>query len=326
MTPSARLVADIGGTNARFALLDPRGMPTQVRVLACADHPDIVSAVEAYLAQAGGERPVEAAIAIANPVTGDQVSMTNHHWSFSIEAVRTRLGLDRLVVVNDFEALALSLPALPAGEQAQVGGVAPVARAAIGVIGPGTGLGVAGLVPAGASWLALPGEGGHVTLAADDDFESDVLAVLRHRFGHVSAERVLSGPGLVALYEAIASISHEPAGSMTPAEITRRGLAGADPLCRDTLTAFCAFLGSVAGNLALTIGARGGVYIGGGIVPQLGQFFERSPFRARFEDKGRFAAYLAPIPCFVIHAAQPALLGAARALAQAGAPNQGVTP
>lgn len=314
LSTPARLVADIGGTNARFALLDAHDRPDCVRVLPCADFPDIEAAIETYLAESGWPRPVKAAIAIANPVTGDHIAMTNHHWSFSVRTLQARLGLERLVVLNDFAALALALPALPRRDLVQVGGVSAVAGEPIGVIGPGTGLGVAGLIPANGGWLPLPGEGGHVTLAAADDFEAAVIAELRLRFDHVSAERVLSGPGLVALYQTVGELRHAPISALGPAELTRRARDGGDALCHETLTLFCAMLGTVAGNLALTLGARGGIYLGGGILPQLGPFFEQSPFRARFESKGRFAAYLAPVPCFVIHAAEPALLGAARAL------------
>lgn len=310
----ARLVADIGGTNARFALLDAHGMPERVRVLPCSDYPDVVSAVEAYLARAGGERPAVAAIAIANPVTGDRIAMTNHHWSFSVRAAEAKLGLQRLIVLNDFEALALALPALVPDERIQVGGGAAVPGTPIGVLGPGTGLGAAGLVPSGKSWLPLASEGGHVTLAAADDFEAAIIAALRRRFGHVSAERVLSGPGLAALYETIGTLRQAPQENLSPAEVTKRALDGSDPLCREAVTTFCAMLGTVAGDLALTLGARGGIYLGGGILPQLGAFFKNSPFRSRFEDKGRFATYLSAIPCYVIHSKYPALLGAARAL------------
>ena len=310
----ARLVADIGGTNARFALLDAHGMPERVRVLPCADYPDVVSAVEAYLSKAGRERPAVASIAIANPVTGDHITMTNHHWSFSVRAAEAKLGLQRLIVLNDFEALALALPTLAPDERSQVGGGAAAPGAPIGVLGPGTGLGAAGLIPSGKSWLPLPGEGGHVTLAATDDLEAEIIAALRRRFGHVSAERVLSGPGLVALYETIGALCREPLEELSPAEVTNRALDGSDPLCREAVTIFCAMLGTVAGDLALTLGARGGIYLGGGILPQLGTFFETSPFRTRFEDKGRFATYLSAIPCYVIHSKYPALLGAARAL------------
>jgi len=308
----ARLVADIGGTNARFALLDAQGVPININVLECADYPDVGSAIRAYLANMGGVQPVSAVIAIANPVTSDRVTMTNHHWSFSVKELEVELGLDKLVVVNDFAALALSLPSLTSGDLVQVGGGAAVLGQPIGVLGPGTGFGVAGLVRVGGLWQPLAGEGGHVTLAAADDFESDIIAVLRRRFGHVSAERVLSGPGLLALREAVGVLRKQAVEPITPEEITRRVLAGDDALCHEAATIFCAMLGTVAGNLALTLGARGGIYLGGGILPKLGAFFEQSPFRVRFEDKGRFASYLASIPCYVIHAEQPALIGASR--------------
>jgi glucokinase len=316
-----RLVADVGGTNARFALLDHEGRPSAVRVLPCERYPDIAVAIEAYLAESGSARPDEAAIAIANPVTGDLVTMTNHHWSFSQRELQARLHLRRLLVLNDFTALALALPVLSADELRQVGGGSAAPQAPIALIGPGTGLGVSGLVPGPGAWIPLSGEGGHATLAAGDDFEANLIGRLRQRFDHVSAERVLSGPGLVLLYETIAAMHNAVAEKRTPAEITARALAGEDALCRLAAATFCALLGSVAGNLALTLGARGGVYIGGGIVPQLGEFLLRSPFRARFESKGRFAGYLAAIPCYVIHSPYPGLLGAGRAF-ESSAENQ----
>jgi glucokinase len=309
-TSPLRLVADIGGTNARFALLDVDGMPARVRVLECSAYPDIGAAIQAYLAMMGGARPVEAVIAIANPVTGDHVAMTNHHWSFSVKALQAELALDSLLVVNDFAALAMSLPFLGRDDVLQVGGEVAVSGEPIGVIGPGTGLGVAGLVKAGNTWHPLPGEGGHVTLPAANAFEADIISILRPHWGHVSAERILSGPGISSLRVAIGTLQGEATEPMSPAEITRRALAGEDPLCRKTIMVFCAMLGTVAGNLALTLGARGGVYLGGGILPRLGELFLESPFRARFEDKGRFTGYLASIPCYVIRAEQPALIGA----------------
>jgi len=193
-----------------------------------------------------------------------------------------------------------------------------VADSPIGLVGPGTGLGVSGLLPGGmpGAWVPLQGEGGHVTLAAADAREEAVLRVLRERFGHASAERAVSGMGLEALYAALTTLDAPGSGTALPAaEITARALAGSDARCVEAVALFCSFLGSVAGNLALTLGARGGVYIGGGIVPRLGALFERSAFRERFEAKGRFRDYLAAIPVFVIHASvSPALLGAARAL------------
>jgi len=321
MTPPgpARLLGDIGGTNARFAWQAGEGAPLQdVMALATADHPSVGSAIAHYLALTGHSAPAWCAIGIANPITGDHVRMTNSHWSFSIGALQAELGFERLRVINDFTALALALPDLQASELRQLGGAAAVADSPIGLVGPGTGLGVSGLLPGAmpGTWVPLQGEGGHVTLAAADAREETVLRVLRERFGHASAERAVSGMGLEALYAALTTLDAPGSGTALPAaEITARALAGSDARCVEAVALFCSFLGSVAGNLALTLGARGGVYIGGGIVPRLGALFERSAFRERFEAKGRFRDYLAAIPVFVIHASvSPALLGAARAL------------
>lgn len=314
--PSARLVGDVGGTNARFAIIPAPGrQPAHVRTLACADHPDIEAAIRTYLSVEGLTMPTVAAIGIANPITGDRVSMTNHHWAFSVEALREALGLERLLVINDFTALAMSLQQLHPTERPQIGAGSALAGHAIGLIGAGTGLGISGLIPCGDHHVPLAGEGGHITMPACNEREAQIIAVLSERYGgHVSAERILSGPGLVALHDAIVKLAGEPARELTSAEISAQGLAGSCPLCVDTLHTFCAMLGTVAGDLALTLGARGGVYVGGGIVPRFGAFFGASAFRQRFEQKGRFTAYLANIPTYVIDAPYPALLGAARAL------------
>jgi glucokinase len=316
---SARLLGDVGGTNARFAWQDDDGAPLRDIVsMPTAEHPSLAAALAAYLKRLGRAAPPWCAIGIANPITGDRVQMTNSHWSFSIEALRRELGFERFVVINDFTALALALPDLQPAELRQLGGATAVAGAPLALIGPGTGLGVSGLLPTHAPgrWVALQGEGGHVTLAAANAREAAVLQVLRERFGHASAERAVSGQGLEALHAALVVLAGPPTGAaLTAAEISERALAGADAPCVEALALFCAFLGNVAGNLALTLGARGGVYIGGGIVPRLGDAFARSPFRERFEDKGRFRGYLEPIPVWVIVSeVSPALRGAARAL------------
>ena len=314
----ARLLADIGGTNARFGWQAYRGAEIRdVRVLLCAQYANVDVALRAYLQDSGHAAPAECAIAIATPVLGDQVSMTNHPWQFSIAGLKQQFDLHRLLVLNDFTALALALPALDEHDVRQIGprnAAAP--GTAIGLIGPGTGLGVSGLVPDGrGGWVPLQGEGGHVTLPASTPREQAVLARLAAQHGHVSAERAVSGQGLSDLYRALCAIDGAASERMTPDEVTHGALASGDPRSREALNLFCAFLGTVAGNLALTLGARGGIYIGGGIVPRLGSFFDASPFRERFEAKGRFATYLANVPTFIIQAAQsPALLGAARAL------------
>lgn len=313
----ARVLGDVGGTNARFAWQDADGAPLRdIATIATADHPTIAAALAHYLHGIERAAPPWCAIGIATPVTGDHVQMTNSHWSFSIDAVRRELGFERFVVINDFTALALAIPDLPKDELRQLGGGAPVAGTPLGLIGPGTGLGVSGLVPGTepGRWVALQGEGGHVTLAASSAREATVLRALRERFGHASAERAISGQGLEALHAVICALSGSP-DALPAAEISRRALAASDAQCVEALDLFCGFLGSVAGNLALTLGARGGVYIGGGIVPRWGDAFTNSRFRACFEAKGRFRDYLAPIPVYVIHSpVSPALFGAARAL------------
>jgi len=323
--PYPRLLGDIGGTHARWAWQADAGAPPgDVKVLRCADSATIAESALGYLSSGGHGRPAAAGIGIATPVTGDLVRMTNHHWSFSVEALRNALGAERCLVINDFTALAMSLSALGAGDTRAVGGGQAVPGAPVALLGPGTGLGVSGLLQtaaagAGARLIALSGEGGHVSLAASDDEQAALLAVLRRRFGHVSAERVLSGPGLVNLYEALCELDGAagmpvPAPTPDAATITLSAHAGTDARARRVVHHFTAFLGNVAGNLALTLGALGGVYIGGGIVPRLGSTFDDALFRRHFESKGRFDAYLAKVPVQIITAATPALLGATRAL------------
>lgn len=314
-----KLLGDIGGTNVRLALkLSPEGEISHILNLSLRDHADAVSAVEHYLAQVGAAsgsmRPRTGCIGAAGPVLGDHLQLFNAPWGFSIEGLRQALGLARLRVLNDFTVLALALPHLPKAELRQIGGGAPVAGMTMGLLGAGTGLGVSGLVPNLQGQMSpIAGEGGHVTLAASDDAEERLIALLRRRFGHVSAERVLSGSGLVVLYEAHAQLAGQPAEVLTPADVTQRGLAGQCALCEAAMNSFCLFMGTVASNLAVSLGAQGGLYIGGGIVPRLGEFFERSGFRERFDTKGRYAAYLQRIPVFVIHSPYPALIGAAQA-------------
>jgi glucokinase len=316
-----RLIADIGGTNARFALLDGSVWRDEL-VLACADYPDVVSAIEHYLqsigAASGAARPSEAAIAIAGPITGDIVRMTNHVWQFSAARARQSLGWRRLIMVNDFTALAMAIRHLPPHELEQVGGGRGVPGGPLALLGPGTGLGVSGLVPAGEHWIPLQGEGGHVTLSVMNEREMAVLEQLHQRFTHVSAERVVSGPGLVNLYDAVCGVEGIVPETLTPPEITRRAREGSCRMCLETLSMFCAMLGTLAGNLVLTLGATGGCYIGGGIVPSLGSFFASSHFRDRFEDKGRFADYLARVPTKVIRTELPAFIGLATAFSSPG--------
>ncbi|MET0980565.1 MAG: glucokinase [Telluria sp.] len=307
-----RLLADVGGTNARFALELAPGRFEHVQVLACGDHPTLADAVRAYLAMpavAAAGLVRHAAVAIANPVDGDQIRMTNHHWQFSIEALRQEVGFETLLVVNDFYALARSLPHLHDGDKVQVGGGTPRAGAALGLLGAGTGLGVSGLIPAGTSWTALCSEGGHVTFAPCNDLEVAILQYAWREFEHVSAERFLSGSGVELIHRALSHVQGLAPSTLSAPEISRRALAGECAVSSQVLDIFCGMLGCVAGNLAVTLGAQGGVYIGGGIVPRLGERFAASPFRSRFEQKGRFQSWLAAVPTYVITAEYPAFLG-----------------
>ena len=314
------LVADVGGTNARFGwVADVARGVEHVQTVPTAGFDGPAAAAAAYLAataaQRGAARPRRAALAVATAVGGDSVALTNSHWVFSRAALQRELGVERLLLLNDFEALALSLPRLKPA-QLRWQGVAPHPRGTLAVIGPGTGLGVGAVVQTAHAWVPLAGEGGHATLAPADDFESAVLQHVRREFDHVSAERLLSGIGLPVLHQATAAVLGKPAAPMSTPAIVEAGLDRSDPVCERTLEGFCALLGGFAGNVALTLGAVGGVYIGGGIVPRLGDRFFASAFRARFEAKGRFKAYLGPIPTAVIVDTLVALSGAAMAIEQ----------
>ncbi len=307
-----RLVADIGGTNARFALVPERSTEPQQEVsVRCADFEGLEQAIRSYLADHNNPTVQEAALDVATGITGDFIQLTNGPWRFSIEQTRQALGLKRLMVINDFTALALAVPKLQQRELRKVGGGNAVPDTAITVIGPGTGLGVSGLIRVGARWVPLQGEGGHVTFSPVNEREIDVLRWLQQRFDHVSAERVVSGMGLKNLYQALSSIDGAAVRPYSPAEITGAALSDADKRCKEALDMFCAILGGTASDLVLTLGARSGCYIGGGIVPRLGEYFDRSPFRDRFERKGRFSNYVAAIPTYIITATNPALRGLA---------------
>jgi glucokinase len=304
-----RLLADIGSTFARFSIEREPGLFEQMRALRCDEYPDFLSAMRAYLATVQGAGPRHGAIAIANPVEGDLVRMTNYRWQFSIEETRAAIGFETLVVVNDFTALAMSLPYLAPDAVRQVGGGTSRERNVRGVLGAGTGLGVSGLVPVDDGWVSLASEGGHVAFAPQNARELFVLEYAWRQFAHVSAERLVSSSGIELIYRALAARSDRQPESIAAPEISRRAVAGECALCGETIEVFCEMLGTVAANLAVTLGAFGGIYIGGGIVPRLGSFFERSGFRARFEAKGRFSDYVAHIPTYVITSETPTFTG-----------------
>lgn len=313
------ILADVGATNARFGFVNEAGQVEKTHVFKCEEFPTFQDAFRAYKAQVGLDdgAVTRAALAIAGPVTSDLIRMTNHPWVFSRAAAQAELNLQQFVVVNDFTAVALSLTELQDSDVALIGEKGrPNTAFPLAVLGPGTGLGVSGLVPDGKNgFVPLSGEGGHVTMSPYNDREAAILHVLRDWFGHVSAERVICGSGLANLYRAIAALEKQEVRQYKPEEVTKAALAGQDPIAVEALSVFCAMLGTVAGNLTLTLGARAGVYIAGGIVPQILPFFKRSAFRDRFKAKGRFENYMAAIPTFVITQPLVAFLGLKASLA-----------
>ena len=313
-----RLLGDIGGTNARFAWqTQPNEAPAEIEVLPCSGFASLQAAMQDYLSRRNGV-PQWCGLGIAAPLLGDAVRMTNHHWTFSQRELRQEFKLDRLLLVNDFTALALGVPALQPHERLPIGAGQPE-PGPIAVLGPGTGLGVSGLLPVLQGkllrYLPLTGEGGHVTLAASNPHEAEVIGWLWRQYPHVSAERLLSGPGLVLLYQAIAAVAGYDVPTVTTArDVTEAARHQKNAASIETLQMFCALLGTVAADLVLTLGARGGVFLGGGVTREIQDALPTSPFRERFETKGRRSDYLAFIPTWVIQAPFAALSGVARAL------------
>ena len=322
MTNPLFLVGDVGGTNARFALarnVDGRPVLEHVESFPAEIHPTFLDGVKAYL---GGcpLKPTGGVIAVAGPVTDGAIDLTNSPWRVSEDELQT-LGLKPIRLINDFEALAWGAPVVPEDELASLGGPAQGdPHAAIALVGPGTGFGVSALArDAHGCEMALPSEGGHACFAPGDEIEDEVLRILLRRYDRVSIERLICGPGLLNLHRALAEIDGRETHIDDPAQITAQALEDPSSPCGATLARFCAMLGAVAGDIALTTGARGGVYIAGGIAPRILPFIQASPFRRRFERKGRFQDYMAAIPTKVILHSHAALLGAARvAFAEAG--------
>ena len=317
--PALRLLADIGGTHARFALQHHGRRPYRHRVLQTREFATLAAAIAAYLGEVD-RKPRTAAIAVAAPITGDRVELTNAPWGFSVETLRRGLGFERLAMLNDFEALAWSLPALAGPSLRKIGRGRAVPRMPKAVLGPGTGLGVSCLVPvpgpnrAGTA-VALATEGGHMTMAASGAREAEAIAILRAHFGHVSAERLLSGPGLANLYAALAELDGTPLDApLFAGEIGRRARARSDPRAVEAASLFTGLCGQFAGDMALVYGARGGVYLGGGVIPRLGPAFDFSLFRRRFESKGRFSEWTKSVPTYLIRHPNPAMIGLARSL------------
>ncbi|PWQ97935.1 glucokinase [Leucothrix arctica] len=309
------IVADLGGTNIRLALVDDIGaMPQHIQELSVGDYVGLIECIERYLTLVPASNVTKLSIAVATPVSGDKIMLTNRDWGFSISQVADHFNLEQVKVVNDFTGLALSLPLLSAEDLQQVGGTEPSANGAIALLGAGTGLGVSGLIQSAAGVYPLSGEGGHVTLGATNARELAIFAEFNKRYGHMSAERLLSGTGIGEAYEVICLIDGVEDLNLSPAEISQHAIARTNAQCEELMALFCHWLGVVAGNLALSLGSTGGVYIGGGIIPKLGDYFIQSGFRKAFESKGRFTNYLSEMPVYVIQAKQPALLGASNAL------------
>lgn len=312
-------VADIGGTNARWGLvtgIDNQGryQIESIRTFKNAGHPRFQDSLAAYLDSLGGIGIKQVCVALAGPVLGDQINMTNIDWSFSIRAVEQEFGLTKLLVVNDFTALAYATSALTPADLVPVkaGTQRPGPRA---ILGPGTGLGMASLLPLDNCWLPVSGEGGHTAFAPFGPEEIALCQLLQEAQGYVSKETLLCGSGLERIYQSLAQLRGQSA-IKSAADITASAVDGSDALAVDALNLFCAVLGSASADLALTVGALGGVYLGGGILPRIREFLLQSPFAARFCDKGIMSHYVEQLPVYLIVAAEPALIGAAALLAE----------
>lgn len=311
------IVADIGGTNARFALATGKSGQQftieHVNILSGSEYAQFADALQAYIDSLNGLVPTGACVAIAGPIEGDHVKMTNLPWEFSIKQIQAQFGFRVFDVINDFAAVAIASSRLSSSDLVPIkpGVFDPKGHKAI--LGAGTGLGVACLAydAKHAAWLPIPSEGGHVNMAPATAFEAEVIKAGIERFGHASAEIFVSGPGLVNLYHCICDVEGRQPEVLEAKDITARALADEDAISLLTLQTFCAFLGTVAGNLALTYGAKGGAYIAGGIVPRFVEFLKASEFTARFSQKGVMSHYVENLPVHLISHQQTAFLGAA---------------
>ncbi|GEP57092.1 glucokinase [Reyranella soli] len=305
---SGCLLADIGGTKARFAVLRDSRLGA-VETLATRDYANAIDAIRDFLGRHSEHGIDSAVIAGAGPVQDGRCALTNASWVLDSGELAKALGLRTAKVVNDLVALAWAAPEFVASDVITIGRGQAAASEPIVLIAPGTGLGMACFVPDGAQ--AMASEGGHATLASTTDDEAAAVKFLHRRYGHVSAERVLSGGGLVNLYDALADHQGAQPPSLAPEEIVRTAIDGQSERARRALDMFCAFLGSVAGNAALTFAARGGVLIAGGIAPRIVDYLRKADFRERFENKGRLRDYLARIPTRIVIRPDPAFLGLA---------------
>ena len=312
---SQKFVADVGGTNIRVARVTESGV-TDIKKYMCNDFASIDLAITQYFSDMPEHSFTQGCIAIACPVLGDQVVMTNHSWAFSQNALRSQLKLDALFVINDFTAVAHSLPVLGKDQVVQIGEGTAKENGNIAVFGPGTGLGVEHITMTSTGWQTLDGEGGHVDFAPVDETDVVVWRHLQSTLGRASAEEVMSGRGLHNIYTALANHASSPVVFTEPAQITEAALNGTCELAEATLTQFCRIMGSFAGNLALNMATTGGIFIGGGIANRFPEFIQNSDFRARFEAKGQMKHYVKDIPTYLIAEPDHGLLGAAAYLNQ----------
>ena len=312
------LVGDVGGTNARLALVDDEGHIRHPKTYAAADYSSLSEVIATYLeTTTGRKRPPRAVIAVAGPVVDGEIEFTNLDWRISEGELIGTFEFEIARLINDFAAQAMAAPVLSGDNLRPIG---PAIRGADGaplvVCGAGTGFGVAGLARSDRGDQAIASEGGHAAFAPADALEADILAWLREKHGRVSIERVLSGPGLADLYRALCVIRGKPADLADEKAVLAAGLAESEAMATEAVDLFCGLLGSVTGDLALTYGARGGAYLSGGIAPRMIDRLMRGGFRKRFEDKGRLSDYMADIPTWLIVHPYAALVGAARALEQ----------
>nr|WP_268406265.1 glucokinase [Alteromonas sp. a30] len=310
-----RFVADVGGTNIRLAQ-ETNGRISHIKKYLCKDYATIQEVILAYFAEFPDVTFKAGCIGIACPTNTDTIKMTNHHWAFSVKALTQGLSLDWLQVINDYTAVSMSLPVLGEDQKHQIGSGTADPTGHIAVFGPGTGLGVGHLIHTPVGWQSIPGEGGHVDFAPVDAIDMAILTFLQKRYERVSAEQLLSGNGLLQIYQAIADMNGVAVSCEEPAQVTENALSGACEICVKALNQFCAIMGSFAGNLALNMGTSGGIYIAGGIVSRFIPFLEQSDFRARYLAKGRFKEYVSVIPTYVITEPDHGLLGAAAYLEQ----------
>jgi len=312
------LVADIGGTNIRLGIANSISNVEHLTVFQCAKYDGLADVVRHYLDSLSieGDITVNACFAIACPVENDLIKMTNLPWSFSKSALKKELKLNKFILINDYTAIAHAVPYLSDDQKVQVGRGKAVKDKPISICGPGTGLGVANVIPDHNKWISIGGEGGHVDFGPVNDTEIGILQQLSKKYHHVSYEQLLSGLGLEQIFQSLNAMDKKDVQQLSAKEITEKALSGTCPLCEKTLNVFCQVLGSFAGNLALTFGSYGGVYIAGGIVPRFIDFVKESNFRSRFEEKGRLSDFNFTIPTFVITEAQPGILGASAYLYQ----------